>query len=201
MASFLVNSSSVSSTASLSRPSEVCAVSSTATASVPPSSAVSPLPSSAAAVMLSVLSSVPLAVPSVVPLSVTSSAPVSLLSPVSAEAPLFPEPSTFSSPLTVGAGASGSVPCGSSASAVTCAVSDGSASTAATAAVPDASAFSAASACMLFIGMHADTVMIADIRIAVICFFFIAASLYLMFTMNIGYIIPIYSLSPFHFSV
>jgi hypothetical protein len=31
---------------------------------------------------------------------------------------------------------------------------------------------------MLFIGMQAETVMIADIRIAVICFLFIITSLY-----------------------
>jgi hypothetical protein len=52
---------------------------------------------------------------------------------------------------------------------------------------------------MLFMGMHADTVMIADIRIAVICFLFIVASLYLMFIQNIGYTNLIYSLPPILF--
>ena len=180
--------------ASLSCPSEVCTASSSATASVTPSSAASKLSSSVTSVLPSSATSVSPFVSSVTP-----SAPVPLLLSGSSVDALFPDSSPFSSPFTAGAGISGSAACGSSTSAVSCAESACSSSTAATAAVPDASAFSAARACMLFIGIQADTIMIADIIIAVICFLFIVASLYFMFTKDFGYIIPIYILPPILF--
>ena len=58
-----------------------------------------------------------------------------------------------------------------------CCGSCAAAASAATSVAP-APAFSAAIALMLFIGMQAETVRIADIRIAVICFLFIITSLY-----------------------
>ena len=123
-----------------------------------------------------------------------SVAPIALSSSSAAVVAASPDTSLLSSPFSTGAGSSGSVPCGSApgsspvgtsgvisgagSGSTASPVVSGSASTVAAAAVSDAPAFSAARVGML-IGMHAETVMIADIRIAVICFLFIIASLLL----------------------